>query len=247
MEIELIYQDRDLLVINKPARLVVHAPLGEKKDDFYLTNWLIKKFPEVVMVGDEPNLRPGLVHRLDKDTSGIIVVARNQKSFEALKNLFKNRLVEKTYWAIVCGSPKEKTGIISMPVGRLVKNPLKRGVALGQSRIRGEREAVTKYRVLKSGDKYSLLELKPETGRMHQLRVHLKAIGCPVACDKVYGGKNVCCPAGGADRLAFGEARQAGRQLLHAKTLSFSFPAGRKLYFEADPPQDFEIAMRQIL
>ena len=244
-KIEVIYKDRDLLVINKPAEVAVHPPLSGRKNDFYLTDWLIKNFPEVTGVGDEPNLRPGLVHRLDKDTSGVMVIARNQNSFEALKNIFKNRLIEKIYWAIVCGLPKKKVGIISLPIGRLVSNPLKRGVATDKSRIRGEREAVTKYKVLKGEEKYSLLELKPETGRMHQLRVHLKAIGHPVACDKVYGGSNVCCPP----RLARRESGEAGpsdatHQLLHAKSLSFSFPAGRKLYFEADPPEDFARAMK---
>lgn len=217
-----------MLVINKPAGISVHPPVGERKADFYLTDWLVQEFPEVAVVGDEPAIRPGLVHRLDKDTSGIMVVARNQKSFEILKNIFKNRLAEKTYWAIVCGKPKEARGTISFSIGRLVKNPLKRGVATGRSKIRGEREAVTKYKVMISGDKYSLLELKPETGRMHQLRVHLKAIGHAVACDKVYGGEKVCCPAG------------ANRQLLHAKALSFSFPEGRRLSFEAEPPKDME-------
>ncbi|MDP3710637.1 MAG: RluA family pseudouridine synthase [bacterium] len=230
-KIKVIYKDKDLLVIEKPAGVSVHPPVGDRKDDFYLTDWLVQEFPETAVVGDEPSLRPGLVHRLDKDTSGVMVIARNQDSFEALKNIFKNRLAEKTYWAIVCGTPKEKTGVISMPIGRLVKNPLKRGVAIGQIRIRGEREAFTEYKVLRGGEKYSLLELRPKTGRMHQLRVHLKAIGYPVACDKIYGGTKVCCPP------------DASRQLLHAKSLSFSFPAGRKLYFEADPPEDFAKSM----
>ena len=96
-KIEVIYKDRDLLVINKPAEVAVHPPLSGRKNDFYLTDWLIKNFPEVTGVGDEPNLRPGLVHRLDKDTSGVMVIARNQNSFEALKNIFKNRLIEKIY------------------------------------------------------------------------------------------------------------------------------------------------------
>ena len=113
--------------------------------------------------------------------------------------------------------------------GRVAKNPTKRGVAQGRSRIRGAREAITEYRVLRGREEYSLVELKPKTGRMHQLRVHMKAIGHPIACDKLYGGKNVCCPKG------------AGRQLLHAKSISFSFPAGRTLHFETDPPKDFEV------
>ena len=117
----------------------------------------------------------------------------------------------------------------------MVKNPLKRGVAAGKSKIRGEREAITEYHVLKENDKYSLLELKPKTGRMHQLRVHLKAIGHTVACDKIYGGEKVCCPEG------------IERQLLHAQSISFSFPEGKRWRFEADLPEDFSLALDKIL
>lgn len=233
--IDIIYSDKDLIVVNKPPGLPVHGGIGIKGKT--LVDFLLEQFPEIKNVGDEPKFRPGLVHRLDKDTSGVMVVARNQKSFEALKNLFKSRQVEKTYWAIVCGKPKETKGIINLSMGRLIKNPRKRGVASERTKVRGEREAVTEYRVLKAGDKFSLVELRPKTGRMHQIRVHMKAINHPVACDKLYGGKNVCCPIG------------ASRQLLHAKSISFSFPAfaeatagrpaGRKLFFEADPPEDF--------
>ena len=159
--------------------------------------------------------------------SGILVVARNQTSFEKLKSLFKSRNIEKIYFALVCGRPKERAGKITFPIGRDAKNPTRRGAAGGHARIRGEREAETRYRVLKAGDVYSLLEVMPKTGRTHQIRVHVKAIGHPIACDRVYGGKNVCCPEG------------AGRQLLHAQSLSFSFPEGRRLKFEADPPEDF--------
>lgn len=222
---ETIYSDRNLIVINKPAGISVHR--GPQVRGETLVDFLLEKFSEIKSVGDNPNMRPGIVHRLDKDTSGVMVVARNQKSFGELKELFKNRRVDKTYWAIVCGKPKEKSGIISFPIGRLVKNPLKRGVETSKNRIRGAREAVTEYKVLRSGSEYSLVELKPKTGRMHQLRVHMKALGHPVACDKLYGGKNVCCPAG------------VHRQLLHAKSISFSFPEGRKLHFEADLPEDF--------
>lgn len=231
---EIIYSDSNLIVINKPPGIPVHGGVNVRGET--LVDFLLEKFPEINGVGEDP-LRPGIVHRLDKDTSGVMVVARDQKSFVGLKELFKNRRVEKIYWAIVCGKPKEKSGTISLPIGRLVKNPLRRGVETEKSRVRGAREAVTEYKVLKAGNKYSLVELKPKTGRMHQLRVHMKVIGHPVACDKIYGGKNVCCPP------------DLSKQLLHAKSLSFSFPAfaevtagkpaGRRIHFEADPPEDF--------
>lgn len=232
MEIEVIYVDRDFIVINKPPGLPVHG--GDRVQGATAVDFLLKKYPGIKDVGDEPKIRPGIVHRLDKNTSGVMIAARNQKSFEGLKELFQKRLVEKTYLAIVCGKLREKKGIINLPIGRLAKNPLKRGVAEGRNKIRGGREAVTEYRVLKENDKYSLVKLKPKTGRMHQLRVHLKAIGHPVACDKIYGGGKVCCP------------EDIERQLLHAQSISFSFPEGRRWKFEADLPDDFSIALKQI-
>lgn len=227
---EIIYQDENFIVINKPPGVSAHGGetvLGPTAIDF-----LLPRFPEIACVGDDTANRPGIVHRLDKDTSGVMVVARNQPTFEALKELFKSRKIEKIYWAIVCGIPREKKGTIAAPIGRLVAQPMKRGVEEGRSRIRGARDAVTDYRVLKHNDTYSLVELKPKTGRMHQLRVHMKSIGHPIACDRFYGGKNVCCPA------------WADRQLLHAHSLSFSFPEGRRLYFEADVPEDFALVQR---
>lgn len=229
---EIIYRDENIIVLNKPPGISAHG--GERVSGETVADFLKEKFPEIHTVGDDP-ARPGIVHRLDKDTSGVMVAARNQKSFEILKSLFQKRLVEKVYWAIVCGAPKEKRGTITLPIGRLAKNPTKRGADLGsvaskKLRLRGAREAITAYRVLKSGANYSLLELKPKTGRMHQLRVHLKAIGHPVACDLKYGGNQVCCPEG------------VGRQLLHAQSISFSIAEGKRLFFEADPPPDFSLA-----
>ena len=229
---KIIYQDDDIIVVNKPPGISVHG--GNSVFGETVADMLVRQFPELAAVGDDPAHRPGIVHRLDKDTSGVMLVARNQAAFESLKELFKNRKVEKTYWAIVCGTPRNNKGIISAPIGRLARQPLKRGVEQGRTRIRGAREAVTEYRVLKGDDAYSLVELKPKTGRMHQLRVHIKSIGHAIACDRVYGGTHVCCPAG------------ASRQLLHARSISFSFPEGRRLYFEADAPDDFSIAEKRI-
>lgn len=232
MKVEIIYSDPNLIVVNKPAGMVVHGTKGSGDARLTLAEHLAEKFPEIKKVGDEPELRPGIVHRLDKDTSGVMIVARNQATFSALKNLFKERAIEKTYQAIVCGRLRTKSGIISFPIGRMIKNPLKRGIEKGRSKIRGSREAFTEFKLLQAGEKYSWVELRPKTGRMHQLRVHLKAIGHPVACDRVYGGEKVCCPDGTL------------RQLLHAKSISFSFPEGRRLYFEADLPEDFLDAAR---
>lgn len=200
-----------------------------------VADFLVEKFPEIKTVGDDPAIRPGIVHRLDKNTSGVMIAARNQKSFDALKKMFQERRVEKIYRAIVCGRVKTARGIISFPIGRMAKNPLKRGVGNGKARVRGARDATTEYRLIRASEAYSLIELFPKTGRMHQLRVHMKEIGHPIACDTIYGGKNVCCPAG------------VLRQLLHAQSLSFSFPEGTKRMFEADPPEDFLLAQKLIV
>ncbi|OHA00504.1 MAG: hypothetical protein A3C07_01490 [Candidatus Sungbacteria bacterium RIFCSPHIGHO2_02_FULL_47_11] len=229
---EVIYSDKNLIVINKPPGISVHGGNGVRGET--LVDLLLKQFPEIKNVGDEPAIRPGIVHRLDKDTSGVMVAARNQKSFEILKELFKTRKVEKIYCAIVCGLMRQKKGTIDFPIGRILKNPTKRGVAVARHGIKGAREARTDFRVIKTSKEYSFVELNPKTGRMHQLRVHLKAIGHPVACDRIYGGARVCCPS------------EAGRQLLHAQSLSFSFPEGKKLHFEADAPPDFRVALESI-
>lgn len=230
---EIIYEDHDLIVVNKPPGIPVHGGISVQGET--LVDFLILNFPEIKNVGDDRVVRPGVVHRLDRDTSGVMVVARNQESFTALKKLFSARAVEKKYLAILCGALPKKQGVIAYPIGRLVKNPLRRGIAEEKSRIRGAREAITAYRVLKETEKYSLVEMCPKTGRMHQIRVHAKALGHPVACDTVYGGRNVCCPP------------DARRQLLHAQSISFSFSEGKKLFFEADPPEDFLFAEKVFL
>lgn len=229
---EVIYSDEDIIVVNKPPGISVHG--GPQVRGKTLVDFLLEQFPEIQNVGDDPAVRPGIVHRLDKDTSGVMVIARTQKSFEELKKMFQERRVEKTYRAIVCGIVKKQQGVIDFPIGRLAKNPLKRGTGEGRAKIRGARDAATEYHVLKQGNDFSLLELFPKTGRMHQIRVHMKALGYPVACDHVYGGKSGCCPAG------------VSRQLLHASAIAISLQEGKRLRFEADPPDDFLVAEKSI-
>ena len=243
MILEIIYQDENMIVINKPAGISVHG--GETIRGDTLVDFLLKKFPEIKDVGDLPyetksgslkqdtTYRPGIVHRLDKDTSGVMVVARNQKSFEILKKIFKERLIEKKYIALLCGKLKNKSGIIEEAIGRLVKNPFKRGVADKKTAIRGARSALTEYKVKKEYNEYSLVEFTPKTGRMHQIRVHAKALGHPIACDKIYGGKKGCCPEG------------LNRMFLHAKSLSFSLDDGKRFMFEADLSEDLENVLKK--
>jgi len=253
MEPTIIYTDKNLIVVNKPPGIAVHGKLWPKNNlsaskkpappgralesqpkETTLIDILIRKFPEIQTVGDDPSVRPGIVHRLDKDTSGVMVVARTQRSFEIIKSLFKNRAVEKIYLAISQGIFKQRSGTITLPLGRLPRNPTKRGTPQGRRVVKNLREALTPYRVLYQGSLAAIVELKPKTGRMHQVRVHLAAIGHPVACDTLYGGKNVWCPL------------QIPRHLLHAQSLSFSFPDGKRYQFEADSPEDFSRASRTL-
>lgn len=215
MNIKVIHAEKDFLVINKPAGVAVHGGPGVKGPT--LADWLLAHYPEVSRVGDEPRIRPGIVHRLDRDTSGVMIVARTQQAFEDLKALFKNRKIEKTYLALVCGAPRQTKGEIRTPIGRLVSNLMKRGI--GPRAIK-TREALTRYRVLERFGGYSLLAVIPKTGRMHQIRVHLASSGLPVAGDTRYGGRRAALAG-------------LSRQFLHAWRLEFSYPDGRRWQFEA--------------
>lgn len=217
----IIYIHDDFAVINKPPGISMHG--GNRIVGETLADWLAQQFPEIRIVGDDPVMRPGIVHRLDKDTSGVVVIARVQHAFEYLKNLFKNRRVEKTYLALVAGRVAKKRGVIDLKIGRLVKNPALRGTEW--QRIKNEREARTEYRVLEYLPDFTLIEVTPKTGRMHQIRVHFAAFGNPVAGDHIYG-KTIKPPMG------------LNRQFLHASSISFSYPEGKRWRFEASLPDD---------
>jgi len=228
---KIIFQNKDFIVIDKPAGLAVHSGVGTS--DPTLVDFLLKKFPEIKGVGDEPEIRPGIVHRLDKETSGVMVVARNQKSFEHLKNLFRGRKVEKKYLAVVHGRLKEKEGRIEGEMGRSKKDFRKMALVRGKISVRKERYSLTRYKVKKEFDDFSLLEVYPATGRMHQIRVHLHAIGHPVAGDKKYFFKN------SLPRRQASENTSAERMLLHAASIGFTGPNGEKYFFESEAPKGF--------
>ncbi len=212
MQLEIIYEDGDLAAVNKPY--------GVNFD------WATIIRPELLAV-----------HRLDKDTSGVILFAKNVETREYLKKLFQNREIKKTYSALVVGEVKNKEGVIDLAIGRSKKTPLKR-VAIGEQRGK-IREAVTEYKVLKKftwlsdNQVFTLIEAYPKTGRTHQIRSHFAAIGHPVVCDKLYAGKRFVCPGG------------LTRQFLHASAVEFSRSGGGRLRLEADLPEDLERVLKQ--
>jgi 23S rRNA pseudouridine1911/1915/1917 synthase len=217
----IIYENKDVLVVNKPAGITVHPDQAHKTGT--LIQEISKIHPEIKNVGEDKT-RPGIVHRLDKDTSGILIIAKNQPTFEYLKRQFAERKIKKTYIALVIGLLKQKSGIINVPIGRS-KSPLRR---LASPKARGKlREAVTEYKILENLKGYTLVEAYPLTGRTHQIRVHFKAIGHAVVCDKLYSKKPIC---------PFG----LNRQFLHAFSLELVLPDGSRSRFEADLPDDLK-------
>lgn len=239
MDIPIIYEDEDLVAINKPAGVITHrANFKTEGKELFLTDWLIEKFPEIKNVGED-SLRPGIVHRLDKDTSGVLIIAKNQSSFAYLKSIFQNREVIKKYIALVEGNLKTNEGIINMPIGRS-KNDFRKKLAspvslASKEKTRGElKNAITEYKVLKKFSHYTLVEVYPKTGRTHQIRAHFKAIGHPVAGDVLYGGRKSVCPFG------------LERQFLHANFLEFTAPSGLRLKLEADLTYDLDAVIQAL-
>jgi 23S rRNA pseudouridine1911/1915/1917 synthase len=221
--VTVLFQDFDLMVVDKPAGLTVHPAPGHHTGT--LVNALLAIVPD--LKGISGTLRPGIVHRLDKDTSGLIVVAKNDRAMRALQRQLKDRDVHKTYLALVQGVPKPAQGVIEAPIGRHPKNRKKMAV------VANGRESETRYRVREviAGGKYALLEVEPVTGRTHQIRVHMAAIGHPVVADTVYGKRS--------DVL--------GRQFLHAWKIAFAMPlGGREVEFESPLPRDLREALERL-
>ncbi len=225
-EIKVIYEDDGIIALDKPAGIVVHHDATHTSGT--VVDWLLENRPEVQEVGENPD-RPGIVHRLDKDTSGVLLVAKNRKTFLYIKNLFQTGGINKKYQTLVIGVMQTDSGIIDEPIARSTKNFQKRVVGGRQGRSRA---AVTHYRVLERLPEYTLVEASPKTGRTHQIRSHLAHIGYPVACDKLYGGKRYLCPAG------------LERQFLHAHSLTFEAPSGKKLELISPLSADLESALR---
>lgn len=223
-EAEVILEEKDFVVLNKPAGMIVHAPHRFTADSPTIVDFVRTRYPETKKVGDDPETRPGIVHRLDKDTSGVLVIARTNDFFFHLKNLFQRGLVKKMYRALVWGRvPLE--GVIDISIG------LKPGSVKRSARARTMKmvkHAVTEYktmsRFIRDGEEFSLVRVFPKTGRTHQIRVHFLEIHHPIIGDQMYGKRKN--PWG------------LERQFLHAESIEFPLPDGKRFRIEAEMPKD---------
>ncbi|MBP6060765.1 MAG: RluA family pseudouridine synthase [Candidatus Pacebacteria bacterium] len=236
-KLKILYEDKDILAIDKQAGISVH---GDGRNDVEtLADLILKEYPEMKNVGEPMEIevngeikkifRPGIVHRLDKDTSGVLLLARNQNAYEFLKKQFQNREIKKTYITLVSGHMKNDTGTIDASIGRSPSDPRKRIASRGKS---GKlRDAVTEYKVLErieiDGEKYTWVEVYPKTGRTHQIRVHMKFLNHPVVCDKLYASDKNC-------------PESISRLALHAKSIEFKNLAGENLKIEAPISEDLK-------
>jgi 23S rRNA pseudouridine1911/1915/1917 synthase len=219
--LKIVYEDKDVLVVDKPAGLAVHPAPGHPSHT--LVNAVLNHLPS--LAGDADSLRPGIVHRLDKDTSGLILIAKNRVAQANLSAQFKNRVVKKTYLALVKGRLTPEQGIIEAAIGRDRRHRQRMAV------VSKGREARTEYRVIRYYGNHTLLEIRPETGRTHQIRVHLAAIGFPVVGDAAYGLKSPHFP----------------RQFLHAGRIAFRLPStGDFVEVESPLPPDLEKGLKEI-
>lgn len=222
IELNIIYEDNDVIVVDKPAGLTVHPSDTQKSGT--LINGLMAHYPLLKEVGEDKS-RPGIVHRLDKDTSGLMIIAKNNEAFNFLKDQFKNKKVEKKYLALVAGRLNEASGKIETLITRSKSNPTKQKVS------QTGKKAITLYKSIKEFKNFTLIEAQPKTGRMHQIRVHLAWIGNPVAGDNKYGLKKRAVP----DGLA--------RQFLHAAKLIIILPNGQKETFTSQLPPDLNMIL----
>lgn len=216
LPLTVLYHDPDVIVVDKPAGMVVHAGAGHATGT--LVNALLHHFGTLSNASGN-DLRPGIVHRLDRDTSGVLVVARTDKAHHALANQFRNREVEKIYLALVCGRMKQLEGRITLPVAR---DPVRR--TRMTTKVASGRPAITSYRVIERFEKFSFLEVRIGTGRTHQIRVHLASLGHPIFGDRLYGA-----PA----------ESSLNRFFLHAHRLSFASPStGEQIHVESPLPEE---------
>ncbi|MCP4115471.1 MAG: RluA family pseudouridine synthase [Desulfobacteraceae bacterium] len=219
LSLDILFEDDHIIVMNKPAGMVVHPAPGNPSGT--LVNALLHHCPHLAHPGEKVPERAGIVHRLDKDTSGVLVAAKSRHAFEFLQKEFKQRRVQKQYIALAIGTIREDSGRITLPIGR---HPVKRKImAVNTERAR---HADTRWRVLERLDGHTLVEVELKTGRTHQIRVHFRALGYPLAGDAVYGFRRK-------------KTMAVPRQMLHARTLGFRHPwSGQRVDFTAPLPMD---------
>ncbi len=223
MDPEVLFENEHIVVIDKPASMKMHPVAWDETGT--VANWILAKYPEISGVGED-QLRPGIVHRLDRNTSGVVVIARTKESFAALKEVFQNHLIEKVYNALLLGHTPALSGSISFPLAEKRGTLRRIAVKFPETFLGDMREALTDYRLSTRFADHDLVSVFPKTGRTHQIRAHFAALGCPVAGDYLYGGKRM---------------KGSGippRQLLHASRLSFSL-FGEEYVFESPLPEDF--------
>lgn len=244
LNISVLYEDSDVVAVDKPAGIMVHE--DGKNTATTVVDWFLQNYPQSKGVGEiqydshnkEPLERSGVVHRLDRDTSGLLLLAKKQKAHEYYKQQFQNHTVKKQYRAFVYGTMPDKYGEIDRPIGRNAKDFRKRSAERG---ARGTlRDALTKWEVVEAGsyqrENFSYVSLYPFTGRMHQLRVHLKAIDRPIVGDRLYAGK----------RIEQSNNLELDRLALHAYSLGFTTPQGEEVECTAPLPPEFIKAVEYI-
>lgn len=225
MDLPILYEDSDVVAVAKPAGLITHSD-GRTKEET-AEDWFNARYPEAAALSSAEVRGAGYVHRLDRDTSGVLVFAKNAPAYEFLRTAFHDRDVQKTYLAFVYGAPKEKRGVIDFDIGRSRRDFRLRSA---QPKAKGKmREALTRYEVVGETEDAALLKVSPETGRTHQIRVHLKAIHHPIICDPLYAPNHK--PMLGITRLG-----------LHAYQLDFPLPAGGRATVTAPLPSDLASA-----
>ncbi len=262
MKIKILYEDKDILVIEKPSGVTVHPDgrQSSKKKEEFITEWILKNYPATKNVGESMFFegveikKPGIVHRLDRETSGVLLLAKTKKAYEFLKEQFQNREIKKTYVTVVDGWMREDRGVINKPIGRSPSDFRRRSAGRG---ARGElKEAITRYKVLKrftapahqnfsssshleiqdgshavknfdmpSLNKFTYLEIYPKTGRTHQIRVHMKYLNHPVLCDELYNPDGSC-------------PKELKRLALHAKSIEFKNLKGEVIKIESPIPKE---------
>jgi 23S rRNA pseudouridine1911/1915/1917 synthase len=245
VEPRIIFQDDSILVVDKPSGWIVNEAKSTK-GQLVLQTWIKENFQ--FPISSFQSMRNGIVHRLDKETSGVLLVAKTEKAFRSLQRQFKERLVEKTYTALVHGDVEPKKGVINAPVGRLSWNRERFGV------VPGGRNAITNYRSISnfefpnktkefneskviSTKRYTLLELKPKTGRTHQIRVHLRHIGYPIVGDEFYAGR----------KTARSDRKWSHRLFLHASAIRFSHPKlGKVVSYSSELPDGQKKVLRYL-